>query len=69
MCKFHTHACYPLCCLEFFKTVYLEVSNVQFGSFFQNPVTFNCGKQLDGADSSSSVKLELVELECEPVSN
>ena len=29
-----------LCWLEFFKTVYLETSNVQFGSFFQNPVTY-----------------------------
>ena len=29
-----------LCWLEFFKTVYLETSNVRFGSFFQNPVTF-----------------------------
>ena len=28
-----------LCWLQFFKTVYLETSNVQFGSFFQNPVT------------------------------
>ena len=26
--------------LEFFKTVYLETSNVRFGSFFQNPVTY-----------------------------
>ena len=29
-----------LCWLEFFKTVYLETSNVRFGSFLQNPVTF-----------------------------
>ena len=30
-----------LCWLEFFKTIYLETSNVRFGSFFQNPVTFD----------------------------
>ena len=30
-----------LCWLQFFKTVYLETSNVRFGSFFQNPVTYN----------------------------
>ena len=29
-----------LCWLQFFKTVYLETSNVRFGSFFQNPVTY-----------------------------
>ena len=28
-----------LCWLQFFKTIYLETSNVRFGSFFQNPVT------------------------------
>ena len=26
-------------CLEFFKALYLETSNVLFGSFFQNPVS------------------------------
>ena len=30
-----------LCWLQFFKTVYLETSNVRFGSFFQNPVTYD----------------------------
>ena len=30
-----------LCWFQFFKTVYLETSNVRFGSFFQNPVTYN----------------------------
>ena len=29
-----------LCWLQFFKTVSLETSNVRFGSFFQNPVTY-----------------------------
>ena len=28
-----------LCWLEVFKTVYLETFNVQFGLFFQTPVT------------------------------
>ena len=32
-----------LCWLEFFKTIYLESSNVRFGLFFQNPVTNSNG--------------------------
>ena len=30
-----------LCWLEFFKTIYLETSDVQFGWFFENPDTNN----------------------------
>ena len=30
-----------LCWLHFFKAVYLETSNVRFGLFFENPVTYS----------------------------
>ena len=43
-----------LCWLQFFKTVYLETSNVRFGSFFQNPVTFD-GTGLDDVNVLSDV--------------
>ena len=44
LCKFHARACYPwqviyMLTFEFFKTIYLEASNTQFGSFSHNPVT------------------------------
>ena len=63
-----------LCWLQFFKTVYLETSNVRFGSFFQNPVTYSiyhtcsrhlfiertclCNCNMVGGDSCSMEEIE-----------
>ena len=45
-----------LCWLEFFKTVYLETSNVRFGSFFQNPATYVLHMQIVFIQYSNSTE-------------